>query len=100
MPHTYILECSDGTFYVGSTFDLQRRLVQHGEGSGARYTAERLPVTLLWTAEFASVRDAYLLEKKLQGWSHAKKLAFIEGRYGDLPELARSKAAPRQARRT
>ena len=91
MHYTYILECADGTYYVGSTFDLQRRLGQHSEGSGARYTARRRPVRVIWVAEFASIRDAYFLEKKLQGWSHPKKKAFIEGRFNDLPELSRCK---------
>ncbi|WP_322938074.1 GIY-YIG nuclease family protein [Nocardioides bizhenqiangii] len=94
MPYLYILECSDGTYYTGSTFNLERRFVQHNEGTGARYTARRRPVRLIWFAEFASVRDAYLLEKKLQGWSHPKKKAFVEGRFGDLPELARCRTGP------
>jgi putative endonuclease len=92
MPFTYILECADGSYYVGSTFDLNRRLVQHSEGSGARYTARRRPVRLVWSAEFASVRDAYLLEKQIQGWSRAKRQALIEGRFEDLPALARGRS--------
>ena len=91
MAHTYILECSDGTLYLGSTIDLQRRLLQHSDGAGARCTAERLPVRLLWSAESASIRDAFFSEKMLQGWSQPKKRALIEGRFGDLPGLSRSR---------
>ena len=90
MPYTYILECSDGTYYVGSTVDLERRLVQHGAGEGAEYTRRRRPVRVVWTAEFNSVRDAYFLEKQIQGWSHAKRRALIDGRFEDLPALART----------
>ena len=90
MPYTYILECSDGTYYVGSTFNLERRLVQHSTGEGAEYTRRRRPVRVVWTAEFNSVRDAYFLEKQIQGWGHAKRRALIEGRFEDLPALART----------
>lgn len=92
MPFTYILRCSDGTFYVGSTrVDVQLRLYQHNSGTGARYTARRRPVQLLWCAEFAKVTDAFALEKQVQNWSRAKRLALIEGRLSDLPALSRSR---------
>ncbi|MCR2811840.1 GIY-YIG nuclease family protein [Microbacterium sp. zg.Y1084] len=79
MPHVYMLECADGTLYVGSTIDLERRLAQHAAGEGAAYTRRRLPVTLRWHAEFARIEDAFQWEKRLQGWSHAKRLAFAAG---------------------
>ena len=88
MAWTYILECSDGTYYVGSTVDLQRRLWQHEEGLGAAYTRSRRPVTLVWSAEFARVDQAFAFEKRVQGWSRRKRQALIEGRYADLPGLA------------
>jgi putative endonuclease len=44
MAWMYILECSDGSYYVGSTKDLEYRLSEHQEGKGAKYTARRLPV--------------------------------------------------------
>jgi len=43
------------------------------------YTACRLPVTLVWFGEFDRIDEAFRLEKRIQGWSHAKRLAFIEG---------------------
>jgi putative endonuclease len=87
---TYILECSDGSFYVGSTINLENRVHQHNEGTGARYTAARRPVALMWAAEFDSIRDAFWFEKQVQNWSRAKREALIEGRFDDLPELARA----------
>jgi putative endonuclease len=83
MAFTYILECSDGSYYVGSTVDLERRIAQHAAGEGAAYTRRR-PVKLAWAMQMDSVAEAYLLEKKLQGWSRAKRRCVIEGRYGDL----------------
>ncbi|MFK4763004.1 GIY-YIG nuclease family protein [Microbacterium sp. ZW T5_45] len=78
MAYVYILECSDGTLYVGSTRDLGRRLDQHQVGLGSAYTRRRLPVRLLWREEFARIDEAFAWEKRIQGWSHAKRLAFIE----------------------
>ena len=91
MPFTYILRCADGSFYVGSTRgDIHRRVSQHNAGTGARYTACRRPVELVWSAEFERTTEAFALEKQIQNWSRSKRLALIEGRYGDLPALARS----------
>ncbi len=79
MGYVYILLCADGTLYVGSTTDLALRLRQHNAGSGSAYTRRRLPVSLLWSAQFPRIDEAFAWEKRLQGWSHAKRLAFIEG---------------------
>ena len=79
MPHAYMLRCADGTLYVGSTLDLARRLAQHQAGEGAAYTRRRRPVELFWSSECARIDEAFAWEKRLQGWSHAKRLAFAEG---------------------
>ncbi len=89
MAWVYILSCADGSYYTGSTFDLQRRLWQHNEGLGANFTRTRRPVTLAFAAETDSVAVAFAWEKQIQGWSRAKKLALIEGRLADLPALSR-----------
>jgi putative endonuclease len=89
MAWVYILECCDGSYYVGSTTSLELRVSQHNEGLGARYTARRRPVRLVWSAEYPGVAEAFAMEKRLQGWSRAKRLALIEDRLTDLPGLAR-----------
>ncbi|MAY97524.1 GIY-YIG nuclease family protein [uncultured Nocardioides sp.] len=91
MAWTYILECADGSYYVGSTTDLERRISEHNLGEGADYTRprRRRPVRLRWSAQFDRVDDAYHLEKQVQGWSRAKREALIDGRFADLPALAR-----------
>ena len=83
-----MLRCADDSYYVGSTFDLERRVAQHRAGEGAAYTRRRLPVELVWAAEFASIRDAFVFEKQVQGWGRAKREALIEGRFDLLPTLA------------
>jgi len=77
--YTYMLRCADGTFYVGSTKYLNDRFEAHAQGLGSAYTSCRLPVTLVWWAEFDRIDEAFALEKRMQGWSHAKRLAFAEG---------------------
>lgn len=76
VPYTYILRCSDGSYYVGSTFDLERRVWQHNT-DGAAYTRSRRPVELVWAGWFDSIREAYYFEKQVQGWSRAKREALI-----------------------
>ncbi|MGZ4455779.1 MAG: GIY-YIG nuclease family protein [Nocardioides sp.] len=90
MAWTYLLECADGSFYVGSTIDLDRRLGQHAAGEGAAYTRprRRRPVRLRWCGQFERVEEAFRFEKQVQGWSRAKRIALIESRWHDLPELA------------
>src|SRR3954470_7003731 len=91
MAWVYILECSDGSYYVGSTPDLDARLSQHQAGiGGAQYTAHRRPVTLVWAAEFERIVEAYAFEKRVQNWSRAKRQALIDRRFGDLPSGSRA----------
>ena len=66
-------------YYVGSTVDLDRRLNQHNAGAGAAYTRRRLPVELVWAGEFERIEDAFSWEKRIQGWSHAKRELFMSG---------------------
>jgi len=74
----YILECADGSYYTGSTKDLERRLSEHQNSQGANYTKNRLPVKLIYVEEFSRIDDAFYREKQVQGWSHKKKKALIE----------------------
>ena len=85
MPFVYILRCVDGSLYTGSTIDLGLRVEQHQRGFGANYTRTRLPVELVWYSEFARIDDAFGWEKRIQGWSRAKKQPLIEERYDELP---------------
>ena len=98
MPFAYILRCADDSFYVGSTWNLERRLGEHDLGLGAAYTRRRRPVQLVWSAEFERVDDAYAAEKRIQGWSRAKRQALIDGRTELLAGLASRGWAARRAR--
>ena len=75
----YILECVDGTLYIGHTDNLDERMRQHDAGRAASYTASRRPLKLLHVEEFETRYGALTMERKLKGWSRAKKLAYIAG---------------------
>ena len=86
----YILECSDGSFYVGSTLDLDLRLAQHQAGDGANYTKKLFPVRLIYFEAFSRIDEAFYREKQVQGWSRRKKLALINSENDKLPELSKA----------
>ena len=90
-----MLRCADGTLYVGSTKHLGLRLAQHRAGEGAEYTRTRLPVYLFWHMECPSVAEAFAWEKRIQGWSHAKRLAFAEGGLDAIKGWSRRQRAAR-----
>ncbi|WP_066220798.1 GIY-YIG nuclease family protein [Formosa haliotis] len=87
--YMYILECSDGSYYTGSTKDLELRFSQHNSGTGANYTAKRLPVKLLYYEAYSRIDDAFYREKQIQGWSRKKKEALMSGAVDLIPILAK-----------
>jgi putative endonuclease len=92
MPWVDILRCADDSFYVGSTRDPEYRLQQHAIGSADGYTRSRRPLAVTRAEECEHIEDAYLLERKIKGWRRQKNLALISGRFGDLPQLSRSRS--------
>ena len=84
----YILKCSDGSYYTGSTKDLDHRLLQHQNGEGSLYTKRRLPVKLVYAEEFTRIDEAFYREKQIQGWSRAKKEALMAKNLNSLPGLS------------
>ena len=88
MAWMYILRCADGSYYVGSTRNLEARLWMHQQGLGAEYTKHRLPVELVYACQFDRVDEAFAMEKRVQGWSRKKREALIRGDYDALPALA------------
>ena len=86
--YMYILECSDGSYYTGSTKDLVRRFKQHQNGEGANHTKKRLPVKLVYFEEFTRIDWAFEREKKVQKWTRKKKEALMNGDFKKLHELS------------
>ncbi|WP_241160429.1 GIY-YIG nuclease family protein [Microbacterium sp. Y-01] len=92
MAWTYILRCNDGSFYTGSTNgDLEARVWEHNHDDqfAANFTRRRRPVVLVHAEHFETVDAAFFREKQIQGWSRRKKLALIEDRSEDLPDLSK-----------
>lgn len=86
----YIVECSDRSYYVGSTTVLEQRISDHNTGRYKGYTSTRLPVTLLWSQEFPDIRYAFEFERKIKKWSRVKKEALMRGDFELLHLLSRS----------
>ena len=87
--YMYILLCNDGSYYTGSTNDLERRMEEHFSGQGSNHTKKHPPVKLLYYEEFQRIDEAFYREKQVQGWSRKKKEALINGQCDKLPELAK-----------
>jgi predicted GIY-YIG superfamily endonuclease len=85
--YVYILRCSDGTLYTGSTNDLAAREATHNEGRGAKYTAGRLPVRVVYSESYESRSAAQRREAQLKGWPRAKKEALLAGDHSLLRHL-------------
>lgn len=86
----YILLCADDSYYTGVTTNLEQRLDQHAN-SATGYTAKRKPFSLFWTEEFANLDDARDFERRVKGWSRAKKEALARGDWPEIERLARRK---------
>ncbi len=95
MPWVYMLRCSDNSLYVGMTKNLDIRYAQHIDGTFGGYTAARRPVLLVWQAEVQTANQAFELDRKLKGWSRAKKEALIQGDFVGIHEIV---AAERKRR--
>ncbi len=93
----YMLRCSDGSYYVGSSSDPEARAKAHNAGTtGVAYTSLRRPVTLVYAEPHPDRASAMRRELQIKGWSRAKKEALIAGDAGALKAL--SKRQDRQGR--
>ncbi|WP_174286474.1 GIY-YIG nuclease family protein [Sphingomonas bacterium] len=84
----YLLRCGDGSFYAGHTDALEARIGAHRQGRGSDYTARRQPVTFAWAQDFPSRLEALEAERRIKGWSRAKKEALIAGDWDRVSQLA------------
>jgi predicted GIY-YIG superfamily endonuclease len=89
--YAYMLRCRDGSYYTGHTDDLDVRLAQHQRGTLGGYTARRRPVQLVWCDTFPTRDEAFAAERRLKGWSRAKKEALIAGDWERVRALARNR---------
>jgi predicted GIY-YIG superfamily endonuclease len=99
MPFVYILRCADGSYYTGSTIDLEMRIAQHQTGYFKGYTSSRLPVELMWHQEFPSGHEAFVCERQIKGWTRAKKEALICGDFDAIHEIVKTERKRRETKK-
>ena len=85
----YLLRCSDGSYYAGHTDNLEGRLWQHREGIGCDWTSRRTPVDLVWCDSAPTRDEAFAFERRIKGWTRAKKEALIASDWDRVSWLAR-----------
>ncbi len=85
----YILQCSDGSYYVGTSSDLEQRLLAHNEGRAAAYTRSRRPVRLVYLEAHNSIEKARARERQVKRWTRAKKESLISGSKKDLKRFSK-----------
>ena len=99
--YVYILKCSDGSYYTGSTNDLSIRLMHHQQGVAPySYTAARRPVELVWSEEVESFYEALTHEHQIKGWSRAKKEALIRGDFEGIHEIVHTERKRRERKKS
>ena len=84
----YMLRCRDGSYYVGHTDNLEYRLAQHCSGQGSDWTRRRLPVELIWCDSVPTRIEALEFERRVKGWTRAKKEALVAGDWDRIHLLA------------
>jgi putative endonuclease len=92
MAWVYILKCADGSYYTGLTRgeEPEQRLSEHQMNlSPSAFTASRLPVQLVYSEYYDLVVDAIAAERKIKGWSRAKKEAWTKGDWKHIQALAK-----------
>ena len=88
----YILRCADDSYYTGHTDDLERRIAQHNAGDIPGYTHSRRPVSLIYCEGVPTRLEALESERRIKGWSRAKKEALAAGDWAKLDRLAKSRS--------
>jgi putative endonuclease len=86
----YILLCADGSYYTGVTRrSVEERVSEHALGITPGYTLRRRPVKLVFSEHYEEIVDAIAAERRIKGWSRAKKEAYIRGDFVALVALAK-----------
>jgi len=90
--YTYIVLCSDDSYYTGVTNNIFTRVNQHNSDEYPTcYCHTRRPVKLMFIRVFALIEDAIAFEKQIKGWSKAKKEALIFNKLENLHIMAECK---------
>ncbi|MDP3964623.1 MAG: GIY-YIG nuclease family protein [bacterium] len=77
--YVYVIECMDGTYYTGCTWDISIRYNQHLSGKGSKYTRKHGVRRLAYVEYHENLEGALLREKQIKDWSQQKKRKLISG---------------------
>ena len=92
----YILRCADGSYYTGTTRgQIEQRVAEHQSGHYPGFTSKRRPVVLAYSDYFDRIADAITAERKVKGWTRAKKEALMAGDFQRLSELSQRRTPVR-----
>jgi predicted GIY-YIG superfamily endonuclease len=89
--YIYILKCSDSSYYIGHTDNIEKRIAEHSANEYDCYTSDKLPVEVVYVQPFGSRNEALASERQLKKWSRKKKEALIQENWSDLSLLAKKK---------
>ena len=82
--YVYIIECEDGSYYTGLTWQVDTRWQQHLSRLGSAYTAKHKPKRVAYFEEYDNLDEARLRERQIKGWTRVKKEKLIRGEWGKL----------------
>jgi len=85
--YTYIVECADYSLYTGWSNHIRKRIENHNEGKGAKYTKTRRPVKLVFVKSFETKQEAMQQEAKIKRLSREKKLGLIASNENELKDF-------------
>lgn len=86
----YILLCSDGSYYIGITrCSVEERVSEHAQGLLPGYAFTRRPVKRVFSEHYERIVDAIAAERRIKGWSRAKKEAYMRGDFSTIEALAK-----------
>jgi predicted GIY-YIG superfamily endonuclease len=89
--YVYILKCSDDSYYVGHTDNIEKRISEHELNIYYCYTSSRLPIKVMYIQLFSTRGEALESERQLKKWSRKKKEALIEENWSKISSLAKKK---------
>lgn len=79
--YVYIIECGDGLFYTGMTWNIEKRMEHHIAGLGSKFTSRHGFKAVRWIREFDNLLQARECERRVKDYSRKKKRQLWENHY-------------------
>ena len=89
--YVYILKCSDNSYYVGHTDNIEQRISEHQFNHYNCYTSTRLPIEVVFVQSFCSRDEAFNVERQIKKWNRQKKEALIKEDWNKISLLGKKK---------